>query len=212
MLDTYVRKAFFSLDKQERNRGRDIMWYLWNARDSPLFGRNKMTTFERYFLREPETHTEVKDPYYDILERVETANVILEEFGLDPGAAHIINGHVPVKAGENPLKCNGKILFIDGGFSKAYHKRTGIAGYTLIYNSYGLTLTAHEPFESVDAVVKYGRDIVTKRIPVEKATERKLVGDTDTGVKIKERIDELKELVRAYREGIFSRQSGVASL
>lgn len=201
ILEYYVRLAFFSLDPKERSKGMDIMWYLWCAPGSPLFGRSKMATFERYFIQDPDSHKEVKNAYYALLEKEETADVILGQFGLHEEDVHIINGHVPVhqSAGENPVKCNGKVLIIDGGFSKAYHKETGIAGYTLIYNSYGMTLTAHEPFASAETAILDEKDIVSKQVAVKYSMKRQLVGDTDAGRRIIERIDELKELIAAYR-------------
>lgn len=142
VLESYVRKGFYAVDDKERERGKDMMWYIWPHENSPLFGKDKMATFERYFLAEKETHKEKKNPYYSLLEEEKVINNILREFGLNETGSHIINGHVPVKTknGENPVKCDGKVLVIDGGFSKAYQKETGIAGYTLIYNSYGLIL------------------------------------------------------------------------
>ena len=147
-LEVYVRRAFFAVNEEERERSADIMWYIWSGPNSPLFGKDKMTTFERYFIEDPETHVEKKNPYYKLLEDGTVIDNILKEFGLQGDDVHIINGHVPVqqKAGESPVKCNGKVLVIDGGFSRAYQKKTGIAGYTLIYNSYGLLLAAHDPF------------------------------------------------------------------
>ncbi len=203
VLDTYVRRAFNSLDPLDRERGGNVMWYLWNAPFSPLFGRSKMATFERYLLAEKETHKEEKNPYYTHLEDPKTADTILASFGMDKPNAHIINGHMPVRQlnGENPVKCGGRILVIDGGFSRAYHKETGIAGYTLIYNSYGLTLTAHEPFESTEAAVSEEKDIVSRRVAVQKSRERLMVGDTDAGAKMRVRIAELKELIDVYRAG-----------
>lgn len=155
-LDRYVRKGFFAIEPKERENGKDIMWYIWLSANSPLFGKDKMATFERYFLAEKETHVENKNPYYELLEKEEVINRIFEEFGLSPEDSYIVNGHVPVKRknGESPVKCNGKVLVIDGGFSKAYQKETGIAGYTLVYNSYGLRLVAHEPFESTEAAIE----------------------------------------------------------
>ena len=140
-----------------------------------------------------------------LIETEDATNRIFEEFGLD-GTGHIINGHVPVhqSEGENPLKCDGKVIMIDGGFSKPYHKVTGIAGYTLTYNSYGLTLTAHEPFESAEQVIQNGKDIVSNQVAVQHAFNRILVGDTDNGKKLKENIADLKELIEAYRQGIIS--------
>ena len=146
---------------------------------------------------------EKKNAYYRFLEESSTAERILEAFGLEGEDAHIINGHVPVhqSSGESPVKCGGKVLIIDGGFSRAYHKETGIAGYTLIYNSYGMTLTAHEPFESAEMAIHEEKDIVSRQVAVKYTDRRQLVGDTDNGNKMKERIAELKELIRAYREG-----------
>lgn len=200
-LESYVRRAFVNLDSREQEKGKNILWYLWCAPDSPLFGRDKMTTFERYFTDNKQISREVKNAYYRLIEEPETADLILKQFGLEGEGVHIINGHVPIhqKSGESPQKCGGKVLIIDGGFSRAYHKETGIAGYTLIYNSYGLTLTAHEPFESAEAAILGEKDIVSKRVAVEYRQKRQLVGDTDNGRRIKERIAELKELIKAYR-------------
>lgn len=203
VLESYVRKAFFSTDKEEREKGADIMWYIWTAPYSPLYGRRKMATFERYFLEEEDLHVETKNCYYELINKPEIADKILAEFGLAGSNCHIINGHVPVyrMKGESPVKCNGKVIVIDGGFSKAYRSRTGIAGYTLIFNSYGLTLTAHEPFESPETAVREERDIVSKREAVEYMDKRILVGDTDVGEKIRLKIDDLKLLISAYRSG-----------
>lgn len=205
ILEANARKALMSLDRKERIRGGDILWYLWNGPDSPLFGRDKMTTFERYFIDDEKTHREEKNAYYDLINNEKIADKILAEFGLDE-TGHIINGHVPVhqSEGENPLKCGGKVIMIDGGFSKAYHKLTGIAGYTLTYNSYGLTLTAHEPFECAEQVIYNDKDIVSNQVAVQHAFNRILVGDTDNGKRIKENIAELKDLIKAYRRGTIS--------
>lgn len=206
VLDSYVRKGFFAIDPKERSEGRDLMWYIWQGEGSPLFGKDRMATFERYFLSEKELHKEQKNPYYVLLENETVVNRILNEFGLDVENAHIINGHVPVRSknGENPIKCNGKVLVIDGGFSKAYQKETGIAGYTLIYNSYGLILAAHEPFESTEAAIEKEKDIHSDSVIVKRAVLRKTVGDTDTGASLKERIADLEELLAAYRSGKIS--------
>lgn len=204
VLDTYVRKAFFALDPLEREKGKDILWYIWSGPGSPLFGKSKMATFERYFLKEPETHKEVKNAYYGLLENETVVNSILQEFGLDTEHGHIINGHVPVHhmSGESPVKCNGKLLVIDGGFSKAYQKETGIAGYTLIFNSFGLILAAHEPFTSAENAITQETDIVSDSILVKRVAKRMVVGDTDNGKALQERIDELKQLLDAYRSGL----------
>lgn len=202
-MESYVRKGFYALDSREKERGRDLMWYIWLGEGSPLFGKDKMATFERYFLAEKETHKEKKNPYYSMLENEEVIDKILAEFGLPAEGTHIINGHVPVKSknGENPIKCGGKVLVIDGGFSKAYQKETGIAGYTLIYNSYGLILAAHEPFESTEAAIEKESDIHSDSIIVKRVVQRKLVGDTDIGRELKEQIADLEMLLEAYRSG-----------
>ena len=168
-----------------------------------MFGKDKMTTFERYLIADKETHKETKNPYYTYMEKEETVNQILREFGLDTENSHIINGHIPVQLskGETPVKCNGKLLIIDGGFSKAYQKVTGIAGYTLVYNSYGLLLVAHEPFVSVEEAVVKETDIHSVSMVVERTTKRLRVADTDAGQEIQERILELEKLVAAYRAG-----------
>ena len=204
VLETYVRRAFFSVNEDEKRKGRDIMWYIWAAPNSPLFGKDKMTTFERYFIKDKETHKETKNAYYHLLENEEVVDNLLREFGLDPEKGHIINGHVPVhqSEGESPVKCNGKVLVIDGGFSRPYQKVTGIAGYTLVYNSYGLILSAHEPFTSAEEAVAKEQDIVSNRVAVHYNNKRTLVGDTDTGAALKERISELIQLLEAYRKGI----------
>ncbi len=203
-LEVYVRKAYFETDPEERSRGADIMWYIWAGSNSPLYGRDKMTTFERYFIEDKETHREVKNPYYQFLDNEEVIHHILQEFGLEGDNVHIINGHVPVhqKDGESPVKCNGKVLIIDGGFSKAYYSQTGIAGYTLTYNSYGLTLSAHDPFTSAEKAVEEDDDMNSHRTTVQLTERRQLVGDTDTGDELRERIAELKQLLDAYRSGI----------
>ena len=202
-LDAYVRKGFFALDPKEREDGKDIMWYIWLHPDSPLFGKNKMATFERYFLAEKETHTEKKNPYYSYIENEKVIDNIMREFGLDPAESHIVNGHVPVKRkdGESPVKCGGKVMVIDGGFSKAYQKQTGIAGYTLIFNSYGLLLVAHEPFESAEAAIVKENDIHSELTVVQRVHDRLLVGDTDVGRDLKGQVKDLERLLSAYRNG-----------
>ncbi|HIY54970.1 MAG TPA: fructose-1,6-bisphosphatase [Candidatus Dorea merdavium] len=203
LLEEYVRKGFYAEEVSEREKGRDLMWYIWQGQDSPLFGKDKMATFERYFLKEKETHAEKKNPYYRYLEDPRVVTGILKEFGLEGEESHIINGHVPVrlKDGESPVKCGGKVLVIDGGFSKAYQKETGIAGYTLIYNSYGLILAAHEPFESTESAIEKETDIHSDSIVVKKTLQRKKVGDTDIGTELKEQIYDLERLLYAYRSG-----------
>ena len=204
VLENYARKGYYSIDPEEKQKGLDILWFIWKNANSPVFGKSKMTTFERYFIADKETHKEPKNPYYRLLEQEEIVNKILEEFGLSQQEdAHIINGHVPVetKRGESPVKCGGKLLIIDGGFSKAYQSKTGIAGYTLIYNSYGLLLAAHEPFESVEKAVQDGSDIHSHMMLVHHSNRRITVSDTDIGEEIRENIEDLEKLLRAYREG-----------
>ena len=203
VLEQYVRKAFFSMEEEEKERGRNILWFLWSAPGSPLYGRSKMATLERYLIAEKETHQEVKNAYYQLLEKKETAEKILKEFGLEGEEARIINGHVPVhqKEGDSPVKCEGKLLIIDGGFSRAYHRETGIAGYTLIYNSYGMSLAAHEPFETTEIAIQEEKDIVSHQIAVNYSHKRQTVGDTDNGKQLLKKIGELKELIGAYRSG-----------
>ena len=204
VLESYVRKGFTAIDREEREKGKNLMWYIWQGEFSPLFAKDKMATFERYFLAEKEFHHEQTNYYYKFLESEEVINNILVEFGMDPNKSHIINGHVPVrtKDGESPIKCNGKVLVIDGGFAKAYQKETGIAGYTLIYNSYGLILAAHEPFESTEAAIEKEIDIHSDNVIVKRAVCRKTVEDTDNGIQLKERIKDLEKLLEAYRSGI----------
>ncbi|MBE5889815.1 MAG: fructose-1,6-bisphosphatase [Lachnospiraceae bacterium] len=210
VLESYVRKAFFSTDMKEQEKGADLMWYIWTAPYSPLYGRKKMATFERYFLEDESTWVEPKSCYYDLIQKPEIADMILHEFGLYGNNIHIINGHVPVHRmrGESPVKCDGKVIIIDGGFSQTYRKRTGIAGYTLIFNSYGLTLTAHDPFESAEEAVKNEIDIVSRREAVELCDKRILVGDTDVGKRMKSRIRDLRELISAYQEGALPELEG----
>ena len=208
-LERYIRQGFHAPDLKDRELGADMMWYIWNHKNSPLFGKDKMTTFERYFIEDKQTHIEHKNPYYKLIEDEEAMNAILADFGLGSEGSHIINGHVPVKQikGESPLKCNGKVLVIDGGFAKAYQKETGIAGYTLIYNSFGLILVAHNPFESTEAAIVQESDIHSENIIVKRVVERKTVGDTDIGSKLKEKIADLQMLLEAYQDGTISQQN-----
>lgn len=203
ILEYHARRGYYAKDAKERALGQDMIWYIWAGPGSPVFGKAKMATFERYFLENKETHIEEKNSYYKLLENEEVIGSILEEFGLDKADAHIVNGHVPVEQihGESPIKCGGKLLIIDGGFSKAYQKKTGIAGYTLVCNSRGMRLVAHEPFESTEAAILKESDIFSDSIVVENFPRRKMVADTDTGKEIQENIFYLEELLEAYREG-----------
>lgn len=204
-----AREAYFGkVDSESKLYALDSIWYLWCGCNSPLFGKDKMTTFERYFINDKSTHTEIKNPYYKYRDDETICNNILAEFGLNPTDSHIINGHIPVKTtqGESPIKANGKLLVIDGGFSKAYQPQTGIAGYTLIYNSYGLLLASHTPFESTQKAIAEGKDIFSSTIVLEKSTNRKRVIDTDIGLEIKEQIKDLQLLLTAYRKGLIKEQ------
>lgn len=205
ILDTYARRGYYaSRESGDKAKGEDILWYIWTGPNSPVFGKDKMTTFERYFIEDKETHVETKNAYYRLYDNEEIVDKILREFGLDATKSHIVNGHVPVerKKGESPIKCNGKLLVIDGGFSKAYQHKTGIAGYTLVANSYGMRLVSHEPFESTEAAIRKESDIFSDSIVVETALRRQCVADTDIGVELKESIHQLEKLLDAYREGV----------
>ena len=206
VLDRYVRDAYNSASPIARKRGADMLWWLWLAPGSPLFAKSKMATFELYLIAEKEARKEVKNPFYTFLENEEVMAGIFRDFGLDPKTSRIVCGHVPVKVkdGEDPVKCGGKVLTIDGGFSKAYQKTTGIAGYTLISNSYGFVLAAHEPLESVETAVVDEVDIHSSRRVVEHLTQRILVADTDTGTELKEQIDDLEKLLEAYRQNLIA--------
>lgn len=178
----------------------DFMWYLWTGKKSPLCGRN-IKTFERAFIQDKKAWKEPTDPYYKFYHTEKTCNMILREFGLFSPLSHIINGHTPVKTveGEEPVRANGKLIVIDGGFSQAYHKTTGIAGYTLIYNSHGMRIKAHQPFESVEKVLEENKDIESTSTMFETEADRIMVGDTDEGKEIKEEIEMLKKLLEVYR-------------
>lgn len=210
VLDHYARKGYYSnQDIREKQKGQDILWYIWTGPNSPVFGKDKMTTFERYFIADKETHVETKNSYYRLLDKEEVINRILVEFGLDTQHSHIVNGHVPVelKKGESPIRCGGKLLIIDGGFSRAYQSKTGIAGYTLVANSHGMRLVAHEPFESMEAAVQKESDIFSDSIVVETASARMRVADTDIGRELTESIYYLEQLLKAYGDGTIVEKS-----
>ncbi|MBR3825069.1 MAG: fructose-1,6-bisphosphatase [Lachnospiraceae bacterium] len=208
ILEYYARRGYYAKDAKERLAGQDVLWYIWNGPGSPVFGKDKMTTFERYLVADKATHKEKKNSYYRLLEQEDVVNRILDDFGLDKGNAHIINGHVPVEQihGESPIKCGGKLLVIDGGFSKAYHKKTGNAGYTLVCNSRGMRLVAHKPFESTREAIVNETDIVSEAIVVEKFPYRKLVNDTDIGTALRERIYYLEQLLEAFEDGVIAEE------
>lgn len=204
VLEHYARKGYYAHNNlQEKLKGQDIIWYIWTGPNSPVFGKDKMATFERYFLLDKDMQKETKNSYYRLLDREDVINKILREFGLDESHSHIVNGHVPVelKKGETPIKCGGKLLIIDGGFSKAYQDKTGIAGYTLVVNSYGMRLVAHEPFESTEAAILRESDIFSDSIILETMSSRQKIADTEIGMELRESIHQLEELLQAYRDG-----------
>ncbi len=203
VLEHYARKGYYSNNLRDKLKGQDIMWYIWSGPNSPVYGKDKMATFERYFVEEKDVQKETKNSYYRLLDNEQVIEKILQEFGLDGRDSHIVNGHVPVerKKGESPIKCGGKLLIIDGGFSKAYQDKTGIAGYTLVVNSYGMRLVAHEPFESTESAILHESDIFSDSVILETTTHRQKISDTDVGAELRETIHQLEELLQAYRDG-----------
>lgn len=204
-IDSVVRDAYQALpDTNTKKKSVDYMWYLWCGANSPLFDKSAMTTFERYFIQDKETHTEEKGYYYKYRNQEKAIELILKDFGLEGPDSHIINGHVPVKAkkGEKPLMAGGKLLVIDGGFSRAYQSSTGIAGYTLIFNSRGLQLVQHEPFSSTREAIENLDDIRSVTIITEQTSHRILVEDTDVGKELRSQVDNLKKLLLAYDLGL----------
>ena len=198
-----ARQARFSKNPSQKTIGADFMWYLWCGSKSPLFGKNKMATFERYFVEDKETHQEISDPYFRLACTDELVDLLLKEFGITDKEAVIVNGHIPVKIkkGESPIKVPGRLVLIDGGMSKAYQSVTGIAGYTLVYNSRQMYLSEHEPFESAENTVRTNSDMESRLIPFKTFTERIKIADTDDGREIAARIEDLEMLLEAYRDG-----------
>lgn len=194
-----IREAYFNHEPYAI----DYVWYLWCGKDSPAFDKDKMATFERYFIKDKATHKEEKGYYYLLREREDVCDMILDEFGVTGEHRHIINGHVPVKTlkGEKPIRANGKLMVIDGGFSKAYQPETGIAGYTLVFHSRGLQLVQHEPFTSIQQAVEEGMDIKSTTQIVEMSSKRMMVKDTDRGKELMQQIEDLKKLLYAYNAG-----------
>ena len=202
-----IRCAFQNDSSQKMiDDAKDYFMYLWCGPDSPLFDKSKMATFERYFIKEKETHEEKKGYYFILRNKEEICDNILKAFGVTDPNRHIINGHVPVKAvkGESPIKANGRLMVIDGGFSQAYHHETGIAGYTLVYHSRGFQLVQHEPFTSTEDAIIRGTDIKSTTQIVEMSSRRMLVADTDKGKELNAQIDDLQELLYAYRHGFIN--------
>lgn len=204
-VEQMVRTSFDAeADEEEKSLAKDYFWYLWCGPDSPLFDKSKMATFERYFIAEEETHREEKGWYYKLRDNADVCDRLMDEFGVRGPHRHIINGHVPVRAGngENPIKAGGKLMVIDGGFAKAYHNTTGIAGYTLVYHSRGFQLVQHEPFSSTEEAILSGTDIRSTTQIVELTGHRAMVSDTDIGRELRRQIADLENLLLAYRRGI----------
>ena len=201
LINETIKEVFF--DEENREELVDIMWYLWISPDSPFFGKDKMATFESYFIDEKEARREEKNPYYYLSADEKICNKVLKEFGLEEKDSHIVNGHIPVKAkdGESPIRAGGKLLVIDGGFAKSYQEKTGNAGYILTNNSHGLLLSQNKPFESVEEAIKEEKDIISEIIVKTTETNRKLVGDTDIGKVLKKQITDLTELLKFYEIG-----------
>ena len=205
-----IRTAFQNdSEPQEKEYAIDYFLYLWCGPDSPLFDKSKMATFERYFIKDKATHKEEKGYYFKLRKDEAVIDGILDAFGLTGSNRHIINGHVPVHAmdGENPIKANGKLMVIDGGFSQAYHKETGIAGYTLVYHSRGFQLVQHEPFTSTKDAIQRGTDIKSTTVIIEMSTHRMLVADTDKGTELRRQVADLQELLYAYRHGFIKERA-----
>jgi fructose-1,6-bisphosphatase-3 len=211
-VDNLVRLAYNDdVTSEEKLYALDYMWYLWCGKDSPLFDKSKMATFERYFIADKSLHAEEKGSYYALRDSESMCDMMLDEFGVEGPHRHIISGHVPVKTtkGENPIKANGKLLVIDGGFSKAYHSETGIAGYTLVYHSRGLQLVQHEPFTSTQEAIQHGKDIISTTQLVELSSKRVMVRDTDMGHELEKQIEDLSQLLKAYRKGYIQERDKV---
>ena len=203
-MESMVREAYYEEEQEKRSYGLDMFWYLWTGKCSSLFGKDDMTTYERYFIEDKDTHKENKNSYFSLREDMTILKKIFDEFDMDFDEDHIINGHVPVKykKGESPVKAQGKVLVIDGGFSRAYQSKTGMAGYTLIYNSRSLQLVAHEPFTSKEDAVINETDIISSTVLVEHKSSRKTIKDTNDGKDLLEKVEDLKELLGAYRTGL----------
>ena len=205
--DALARSSYFAREgSAERARGLDFMFYLWCGPLSPVFGKDRMTTFERYFIEDETTHIENKNPYFICADRKDYAIKVLHEFGITAEDSFIVNGHVPVKIkrGENPIKAEGKVIVIDGGMSKPYQQKTGAAGYTLISSSTAIILSCHDPFVTVAEAVSSGVDMHSTQTLVWRPEHRLLVADTDTGRAIAERVEDLNHLLDAYRTGLIT--------
>ena len=209
VLEKWIRKGRYSASAKERAYGRDVMWFVWSNEKSPLYGKDKMATFERYFIADAECYTEEKNAYYRLWDDEATVKRIFAEFGIDMERGHIINGHVPVKVkkGESPVHCGGRLIIIDGGFSHAYQGVTGIAGYTLVSDSRMVKLIAHEPFVSTEEAVRSEREMHSTAEIVSRSLRRLRTEDTDAGKELRERIADLTTLLEAYRNGSLKEQN-----
>ena len=203
-VERLARQGYFATDPADRQYGQDVMWYLWSGARSPLYGKDKMATFERYFVRDKETHKELQNPYYSFRDDESIVHRILSEFGVDADQGCIVNGHVPVriKKGQTPVKANGKLIIIDGGMAKAYQKVTGIGGFTLIANSHGILLAEHKPFESAQKAIQEDVDMESSTTSIYSYPQRVFVKDTDLGAALQQRIAALRNLLEAYRNGL----------
>lgn len=208
-VERLARQGYFAASAEDRQYGQDVMWYLWSGARSPLFGKNKMATFERYFVRDPKTHVELQNPYYKYRDDETVVSRIFAEFGIDPETGRIVNGHVPVKVikGQSPIKAGGKLIIIDGGMAKAYQKVTGIAGFTLITNSHGLLLAEHKPFDSAQKAIQDNVELESTTRIIFSYHRRQFVNDTDRGTDLRQRIKTLEALVEAYQAGLLKEKS-----
>ena len=209
-LDRLCREAYFTkINFDLKSYGADVIWYMWCGPHSPLFGKNKMATLERYFIDDKTTHKENKDPFFKFRDDEKICDRILKDFKLDPENSHIFCGHIPVKVkdGESPIKSNGKLIVLDGGFSKAYQPQTGIAGYTLIFNSHGLQLVSHEPFESTQKAIEEEKDILSVKRVLEHSKKRIRIINTDVGNELQKEIDDLKMLLYAFKKGLIKEKT-----
>ena len=192
--DQQIRSSF-NHPLHQANLSTDLLWYLWTGPLSPLFGKNAMTTFERYFCPDPETHVETKNAYYSLRHDADFIQQLLSEFNLSPETGHILNGHTPVKKGHDPIMANRQMIVIDGGFSKAYHHTTGIGGFTLLYNSYGMQLVTHQPFTTKADAIANMKDIISTRRVIDQVSQRQRVSQTNIGAAIKTEIEQLQTLL-----------------
>lgn len=200
-LEKMVRKGYFSTNQIDRDRGKDFLWFLWCGQDSPLCARKKITSFERLLIADKSAHVEPPNAYYATWNNEKLAIKILEEFGLSSMGSHIINGHIPVKKGDSPIKANGRIIVIDGGFCKTYHDSTGIGGYTLIYNAEGMSLKAHQPFFNKENAIKNNADIISETVISQYKHDKMRIRETDMGTQIREKISDLLILMKEYESG-----------